>query len=135
MCRLLQADREALAAGGGDPLAFKHALASRIVERFHGADGAAAGAAHFRKVVQRRELPDDIPTEQFSLGGDGRLGLLEIIEGLGFAKSKSEARRLIAQGGVKLDGEGVDDPTVYIGSGSYLIEGGKRRDARIELAG
>jgi tyrosyl-tRNA synthetase len=129
----LRGARDALAEGGGDPLGFKHALASRIVERFHGAEGARAGATHFRQVVQRKELPDEIPLERLSLGGDGKLGLLEILERLGFAKSKSEGRRLVSQGGVRLDGEGVDDPTLYLGPGTFLVQVGKRRHARVEL--
>jgi tyrosyl-tRNA synthetase len=131
----LRAAREALAAGGGDPLAFKHSLASRIVERFHGVEGAEAGASHFRQVVQRKELPDEIPVQRFPLGDDGRLGLLEILERLGFAKSRSEGRRLVSQGGVKLDGEGVNDPALYLGAGTFLVQVGKRRHARVVLAG
>ena len=129
----LRADREALEAGAGDPLAFKHALAGRVVTRFHGPAGAEQAANHFRQVVQRKELPDEVPVRAFTLDSDGKLGLLNLLEQLGFAKSKGEARRLIAQGGVKIDGGAVSDPTLYLAAGSFLIRVGKRRYARVEL--
>ena len=130
----LEGARQALASGSGDPMAFKQALAARIVERFHGPDGAERAGAHFRQVVQRKELPGDIPTHRFPLGGDSELGLLEVLEELRFVKSRSEGRRLVGQGGVRLDGTRVEDPTLRLGAGSFLIQVGKRKHARVELA-
>ncbi|MGH0032514.1 MAG: tyrosine--tRNA ligase [Myxococcota bacterium] len=122
----LAAQRAEIGEGGGDPLAFKHTLASRIVERFRGADAAAAAAEHFRSVIQKKEVPDDVP--ELTLAGDGGMGLLAIIVQAGFAKSNGEARRLVVQGGVALDGERVDDPTLRLGAGGpYLLKVGKRR--------
>ena len=96
----------------GDPMAAKRLLARRIVERFHDSAAAEAAEARFDTVHVAREIPEDIP--ELSLaeadgvqenGGDVHLPAL--IAGV-FGISSSEARRLIAQGGVKLDGEGVD---------------------------
>jgi len=129
----LATQRDALRDGGGDPLAFKQALAHRIVERFHDAAAASAAAEHFRKVVQRKELPDEIPAHRLETAAEGRRGLLEILEAIGLSKSRGEARRLVAQGAVSLDGARVGDPTLFLEPGSYLIQVGKRRFARLEL--
>jgi tyrosyl-tRNA synthetase len=128
-------DRGRLAEGAGDPMAFKQSLAAGIVARFHGEEAASRAGGHFRQVVQRRELPDDIPERTLATGKDGRLGLLVAIESLGFAKSRGEARRLVAQGAVRLDGEPVSEPTLFLGPGAYLVQVGKRRFARIEVNG
>jgi len=130
----LRARRDEFEAGGEGPLAFKQALAEAIVTRFHGAPAAGDAAGHFQRVVQRKELPEDIPEHQFPLGDDGGLGLLALIEALDFASSRSEARRLVAQGGVRLDGSGVDDPTLHLQAGEFLLQVGKRRFARVTLA-
>lgn len=130
----LQGDRSALGEGGGDPLAFKHALAERLVTRFHGAEAAREAAEGFRKVVQRGAEPDEIPRHAVSLGDDGRLGLLVLLEQLGFVKSRGEARRLVGQGAVHLDGTAVDDPTLHLEAGSYRVRVGKRKWADVDLA-
>jgi len=129
----LRADRAELERGAGDPLAFKHALAHALVSRFHGPDAARDAAERFRSVVQRRELPDDIPERRLEAGEDGRRGLLEVLEALGFTSSRGEARRLVAQRAVSLDGARVEDPALHLGPGSYLLQVGKRRFARLEI--
>jgi tyrosyl-tRNA synthetase len=117
----------------GDALAFKHALALRIVERFQGREAAARGAEHFRRVVQRGEIPEEVPEHRLPVGDAGGTGLLELMERLGFTRSRGEARRLVNQGAVHLDGQAVEDPTLRLAAGSYLIRVGKRRYARVEL--
>src|SRR5262245_30686440 len=99
----LRAERKRLGDGAGNPLAFKHALAQRVVARFHGEASALAAAEHFRRVVQEREAPSDVPETALALGAHVQLGLLEIIKRLDFTKSVGEARRLVAQGAVELD--------------------------------
>jgi tyrosyl-tRNA synthetase len=116
-----------------DPLAFKHELAIRIVARFHGDEAARSAREHFQRVVQRKEVPDDVPELALPLEGGSTRGLLEILESLGMAKSRSEARRLIAQHAVSLDGRRVDDPALSLECGSYLIQVGKRRFIRLSL--
>jgi tyrosyl-tRNA synthetase len=130
----LRPERERLGAGGGDPLAFKHALAGRLVERFHGREAAERAAAHFRSVIQRRQVPEDLPETTVALGAEGRLGLLELLRRLGFTRSLGEARRLVVQGAVQVDGEVVADPGLELaGAGTRLIRVGKRRFARVRL--
>ena len=129
----LQAERAKLAGGDGDPYRFKHGLARRLVERFHGAKAAAQAAEHFRRTVQEREAPEDLPETVLELGEGGQLGLLEILERLGLTPSRSEARRLIGQRAVSIDGEDVTDPVLRLSAGVYQIKVGKRRHARVRL--
>jgi tyrosyl-tRNA synthetase len=114
-------------------MAFKQGLARRLVERFHGADAAAAAEAHFFRVVRRREAPADLPEQRVEAGEDGRRGLLETLEALGLVASRSEARRLLGQGAIQVDGNPVADPTLRLDPGSHLLKVGKRRFARIHV--
>jgi tyrosyl-tRNA synthetase len=129
----LRPERERLRAGSGDPLAFKHALAGRLVERFQGGEAARRAAEHFRSVIQRKEVPDDLPETPVALGAGGRLGLLALLVRLGLARSHSEARRLVEQGAVQVGGAPVADPGLELGPGACLIKVGKRRFARVRL--
>jgi tyrosyl-tRNA synthetase len=124
----------------GDPMGAKRALGRRIVERFHDAEAAAAAEGRFDTVHVARQVPEDIP--EISLreadgvpreGADGEAHMPALIAGA-FEISTSEARRLIAQGGVKLDGESLAperlDVPVRELSGRVL-QVGKRRFARL----
>ncbi len=125
--------RRAVGEGGGDPLALKHEMAWRIVERFHGADAAEGARAHFRSVVQQGGIPEEIDEVELA-GEDGSLGLLAAISTAGLAGSNSEARRLVSQGAVRVDGSRVDDPRHRLAvGGPYLLQVGKRRFARIRV--
>jgi len=118
---------------GGEPLAVKHELASRIVARFHGDDAARAARAQFERVVQRKEVPDDVPERTLPLGDGGERGLLDVLVALGMAKSRSEARRLVVEHAVSLNGQRVEDATIVLNRGSYLVQVGRRRFARLTL--
>jgi tyrosyl-tRNA synthetase len=126
-------ERIARAGETGDWLECKKALANRLVERFHGAPAASQAAAHFQQVVQRKELPDDIPELAAAAGPEG-FGLLNAIVEAGFARSNSEARRAVAQGGVRVDEVREDDPTRRLAPGSHLVQVGKRRFVRVEVS-
>ena len=114
----------------------KRALAGRIVERFHDSEAAEAAEARFDTVHVAHEVPDDIP--EVSLGDadgvqDGEAHLPALIAGL-FQVSSSEARRLLAQGGVKLDGESLgaeplDLPLERLEG--RVLQVGKRRFVRL----
>jgi tyrosyl-tRNA synthetase len=125
--------RAAVAAGGGEPMALKQELARRLVARCHGAEAAEAAAAQFRRVVQERELPAEIPEHRIDLAGAPDVGLLDVLRGLGFTRSNGEGRRLVSQGGVRLDGEEVSDPTRRLAPGTYLLRAGRRRFARVQV--
>lgn len=130
----LRAARDAVAKGGGDPLALKQALASRLVARFHGDGAAVAAAAHFRRVVQRKEAPEALVEQAVALGDERAIGLLDVLQRLGLIGSKAEGRRLLAEGAVQVDGARVDDPGMRLGPGVYLLRAGRRRFARARLA-
>ncbi|MBW2316404.1 MAG: tyrosine--tRNA ligase [Deltaproteobacteria bacterium] len=119
--------------GSGDPFALKHEIASRVVARFHDSAAADSARRHFEQVVQRRETPDDVPELEVAAEGGG-VGLLDLLRGQLGVASNSEARRLVAQGAVQIDGERVDDPTIRLEPGGpYLVKAGKRRFARIRV--
>jgi len=113
-----------------DPMEWKLELARRITARWHGEDGAAEGEAHFTRVVRQGEAPEDVPELALPDGDPVHLPAL-LVDGLGVA-STSEARRLIQQGGVKLNGEpaaGVDLPREALAGA--LLQVGKRKFARL----
>jgi len=113
-----------------EPLDAKLDLARFIVRRSHGEDAARAAEEHFSRVVRRHEAPEDVPEIPLPDGDPVHLPAL-IVERMGVA-STSEARRLIAQGGVKVNGEpaaGLDLPRGELAGA--LLQVGKRRFARL----
>jgi tyrosyl-tRNA synthetase len=123
----------ALEEGAGDPFVLKQSLAQRLVERFHGPEAARQALSHFRRVVQEREVPEDLPEIRVTPQNDGRAGLLDVMrEALG-VPSNAEARRLVLQGAVDLDGRRVDDPGLRLEAGTYLLRAGRRRFARVSV--
>lgn len=109
----------------------KERLGRSIVEAFHGADAAAAAAEEFRKRFTEGALPSEIELKQVPAGEHQLVALLSQLE---FASSSSEARRLITQGGVRVDQNKVSDlqAKVVIESGSdVLVQVGKRRVCRV----
>jgi tyrosyl-tRNA synthetase len=113
-----------------DPLEAKLELARFIVRRSWGEDAAREAEAHFTRVVRRHEAPEEVP--ELPLDGDDPVHLPKLLAEAGLAGSTSEARRLIGQGAVKLNGEAVAELDVPRGTleGS-LLQVGKRRFARL----
>jgi tyrosyl-tRNA synthetase len=117
-------------APAGDPLEAKLALARFIVERSHGAEAARLAEEHFTRVVREGQAPDDVPQAPLPDGDPVHLPAV-LVEALGVA-STSEARRLISQGGVRVNGEvvsEVDLPRANLAGA--LVQAGKRRFARL----
>jgi tyrosyl-tRNA synthetase len=124
----------------GDPMTAKRALARRIVERFHDPGAAEAAEARFDTVHVNREIPADIPEVPLKeadgvRGGEGagEVHLPALIAGV-FEISTSEARRLIAQGGVKIDGESLEPERLDVPVeelAGRVLQVGKRRFARL----
>jgi tyrosyl-tRNA synthetase len=116
-----------------EPMQAKLALARFIVERSHGPGAAAAAEEHFTRVVREHQAPEDVPEAALPEGDPIHLPAL-LVEFLGVG-STSEARRLIAQGAVKLDGEAVtelDLPRAQLEGA--LVQAGKRRFMRFRDA-
>jgi tyrosyl-tRNA synthetase len=110
----------------------KRALAREIVARFHGADAAAAAETRFDRVFVQRSVPDDVPDHALPPGDPVHL---PAVLADAFGVSRSEARRLIAQGGVRLDDEVVGEPDVpAAGLDGRVLRAGKRRFVRLRAA-
>ena len=118
---------------GRHPGETKRELARRLVGRFHGDDAAAEAEARFDRVHVRRELPEDVPDVRAEPGDGGEVHLPALIAEA-FGVSTSEARRLLTQGGVKVDGEAIagerlDMPIADLEG--RVLQVGKRRFARV----
>jgi tyrosyl-tRNA synthetase len=122
-----------LLAGDGDhpaePMEWKLELARRVTARWHPEGGAEAGEAHFTRVVREGGAPGDVPEHALPAGDPVHLpGVIAAAFGL----STSEARRMIAQGGVRLDGEAVSEldlPRALLAG--RVLQAGKRRFAKL----
>jgi tyrosyl-tRNA synthetase len=125
---LLEAEQPAGHAGE-----VKRALARRLVERFWDADAAAAAEDRFDQVHVRHEAPEDVPEAELEAGESGEVHLPALIAAE-FGISTSEARRLLSQGGVKLDGETLDAGRLDVPAeelAGRVLQVGKRRFVRL----
>lgn len=116
-----------------DPLGAKRWLAGQIVERYHGAEAAEAARTSFDRVHKTKEVPEQLETVRLTPGADGSLWVAYALVEAGLAGSTSEARRLISQGGIRVDGETLTDAGCHLSSGSYVVQRGKRRFVRVEI--
>ena len=106
-------------------------LARRLVARFHGPEAAAGAEAHFTRVVREHRPPEDVPEVRVSAVGETVYLPQVLVDHLGVS-STSEARRLISQGGVRLDGEPAVDFEVHASRlHGALLQAGKRRFAKV----
>ncbi len=116
--------------GGRNPKDAKVMLAKEITARFH--SGAAAEAAE-QDFINRSKggIPDEIP--EVTLTG-APLGIGALLKQAGLAPSSSEANRLIDGGGVRVDGSVVSDKALKLDAGTFVVQVGKRKFARVTLA-
>ena len=113
--------------GGRNPRDVKFLLCEEIIERFHGRAEAVAAREAFIARFQQGEMPDDIPEKTLETGGDG-IGIAAALSRCGLTASNSEAFRMIQQGGVRIDGEKVDDRGLHLSPGfSGILQVGKRK--------
>ncbi|MDQ7785480.1 MAG: tyrosine--tRNA ligase [Desulfomonilaceae bacterium] len=113
------------------PMQIKKVLARSIVKEYKGSDAAAMAEAHFERVVQRRETPKDVPLVYVNLP---RMLAYEVVSQCA-STSKAEARRLIVQGAVRIDGIRVSDPMTEVDFGvdEKGLQVGKRKFYRLTL--
>ena len=118
----------------GHPRDAKVRLATELTRFLHGDEAARDAYDGFQRQFVAKEVPDDVPDKVFEgdWSADG-VPLTVLLRELGLASSSSEARRLMQQGGVKVDGEAVKDPKVLLArpQESVLLQVGKRRFARV----
>jgi tyrosyl-tRNA synthetase len=129
----IEALKRAAAAGERHPMEIKFELARTVTADFHGAAAALEAEAAFRRVHQRRELPEEVEELSVACRGEST-PLAVLVAQAGLASSTSEARRLMQQGGVRLDGEPVRDPAARVPTSPgqrLLLQVGRRRFVRI----
>ena len=110
----------------GHPMAAKTRLAREVTARFHTGEAAEAAARAFERVFSRGGVPDSMPVHRRV----PRETVAAALVRLGAAGSSSEARRLVKEGGVRLDGVRLEDPLAPLGPG--VLRAGRRRYFRIE---
>ena len=96
--------------------------------QFHHAEAAAGAAAYFDQLFKKKEAPSERPAFTHASGK-----LAAILKEIGFAKSASEARRMIEQGGVQLDGTKADDADMQLAPGKYVLKYGKLKFADLTI--
>lgn len=114
-------------AGTANPRDLKLRLAKEIVGQFHGEEAAVRSEEEFIRVFSRREQPTDMAS--FVL--HEAKPLAELLVATGFASSKSEARRLITQGGVRINEQKVDKPEAIIPKAEAVLSVGRRKFVRL----
>jgi tyrosyl-tRNA synthetase len=120
-------DLKADMTGGRNPRDIKFLLCEEIIERFHSREAAVAAREEFISRFQRGQMPEDIPEKSLETAGEG-IGIAAALSQCGMTSSNSEAFRLIAQGGVRIDGEKISDRTLRLESGfTGILQVGKRK--------
>ena len=129
---------DATLRSGRHPRELKDELARRIVARFHDAAAAHAASDEFRRVFSEKQLPDEIP--EFAVAAadleDGASWVVRLVVASGCAPSQAEARRLVRQGAVSLDGVVVTDEQARLAvTNGAVLKVGKRRFVRLVRRG
>jgi len=128
--------RRQIGANSIHPMDVKKRLAGLLVSRFHGESVARRALERFEQRFQRRELPDDLPRFRWTGDLSTTVALVDILAATGLVKTKSEVRRLIQQGAVRVDGERIADihcrltPTRR----NVVIQVGPRRAVSVEFS-
>lgn len=115
---------------GRNPRDIKVLLAQEIVTRFHSKQAAEEALADFNNRA-RGGIPDDVP--EVSLSG-APLGIGQLLKQANLCASTSEALRMVEQGGVRIDGAAVSDKGLKVEAGTFVVQVGKRKFARVTLA-
>ena len=114
-----------------NPRDLKRKLARKIVEMYHSAEAAQNAEIEFDKIFVKKGIPDEIPEQEFSFS-EKDLTIIDLIMEVGFAPSRGEARRLVQQGGVSIDGEKVKDfKTVLKPEKNFILKVGKRKFMKV----
>ena len=129
-----------LAGGSIHPNQEKRRMARTIVDLYHGPGSGEAAEAAFDRVFKDHDLPEDMPEVALpaEVVTDGRIWLPKVLVAAGLASSNGEARRAIEQGGVRIDGEVVSDPTAELDPAALVgsvVQVGRRRFARVVAVG
>ncbi|HEU0200402.1 MAG TPA: tyrosine--tRNA ligase [Burkholderiaceae bacterium] len=118
---------------GRNPRDIKVLLAKEIVTRFHSARAAEAAAFEFMARFSAGAIPNEMPEYTLAADKGGGLGIVAVLKQAGVAPSTSEAIRNIEQGGVRVDGNKVSDRAAMLARGTYVVQVGKRKWARVTI--
>lgn len=126
--------KEEVVLGKLHPKVAKESLAMELIERFHSEKDAEGARDEFERVFAKKQLPDEIAQKKLAASGAEK-SIVDAIVEAGLTASKSEARRMIQQGGVKCDGERVSDINTRIRTDrESLLQVGKRGFARVSFS-
>ncbi len=128
----LEAYKRDIAAGAVNPMDLKKALGRELVSQLHNVPAAFDSEAHFVRTVQNKEMPHQVPDKKIGFGAsqDGGYDIARIISGTGQCDSMGEAKRLINQGGVSINGEKLAGKFAALADGD-IIKVGKRNVVKI----
>ncbi|MGB3836774.1 tyrosine--tRNA ligase [Castellaniella sp.] len=115
---------------GRNPRDAKVMLAQEIVDRFHGAGKGAQALHNFNAQFRDGAVPENL--QEITVGA-APMGILKVLRESGLAASASEAQRNIQQGGVRIDGDRIEDKSLQLPAGTYVMQVGKRKFARVTL--
>jgi len=124
--------KKEVASGAAHPMDVKMRLAQEVITGFHGEEPARKAAENFQRVFRDRQTPQDTPVK--NLGRGAPVSISALLLRLDLVHSRSEADRLIKQGGVEIDGARVDDPRKEIDlskPADFLLRAGKKKFLRI----
>ncbi|WP_409304718.1 tyrosine--tRNA ligase [Peribacillus sp. SCS-155] len=128
----IQTTKKQLATEELHPRDAKMLLGKTIVRMYHGIEAAEQAEHHFVSVFQKGSMPDDIPLIEWK--GDKETSIIELLVGLEMLSSKSEARRMIDNKGVKVNGEQVDNPQLtLIVTDGLIVQVGKRKFIKVKM--
>jgi tyrosyl-tRNA synthetase len=127
--KVLRAEIEA----GRNPRDAKVLLAQEIVARFHSQVAAEQALAEFEARFRDGAVPENMPEVHVVSDGTA-IGLIKLLREVGLVTSGTEAQRNIEQGGVKVDGQRVDDKALALAPGQYVVQVGKRKFARVTVS-
>jgi tyrosyl-tRNA synthetase len=132
----IASERQQVDAGSKHPMEVKKELATSVITEFHSSDEAASARQEFERVFSGGHLPQEIPEVVVAAASDALL-LSKLLVESGLATSNSEARRLIQQGGVRVEGEAIRDIKAEMTTTStqpVLLQVGKRRFAKVTFS-
>lgn len=136
MAKLRKMEKQ-LKTGELHPRDMKRFLAREIVSRFHDRDAAIEAEAEFDRVFKENQVPEDIPEVILTTDDleDGKIWVVRLLVKADLATSNAEGRRLIQQGGVRIDGEIIDNVDLdWVPRANAVVQVGKRRFARVVVA-
>lgn len=129
----IQALRQEIVAGR-NPRDAKVMLAQEIVERFHDRRSAEQALLDFEARFRDGAVPENMPEVSVTTQDATSLSLVKLLREAGLVSSGAEAQRNIEQGGVKIDGQRIDDKALALMPGQYVVQVGKRKFARVTVS-